>query len=96
MTLARDSKHDPPSVAASGRPHHRSVKRLTYATIDTRVAGACGNRTHRGPRSAPQLVLKTSQTTRPNPPPSREVNRRGRDRERYLIAACAAARSFGP
>ena len=34
-----------------------------------RVAGACGNRTHQGPRSGPQLVLKTSQTTRPDPPP---------------------------
>ena len=32
------------------------------------VAGACRNRTYRGPLG-PQLVLKTSQTTRPNPPP---------------------------
>jgi integrase len=34
-----------------------------------RVAGACGNRTHQGARSEPQLVLRTSQTTRPDPPP---------------------------
>ena len=36
----------------------------------TALAGACGNRTHQGLLSRPQLVLKTSQTTRPDPPPS--------------------------
>src|SRR5213078_4872072 len=32
------------------------------------VAGACRNRTYQGP-FGPQLVLKTSRTTRPDPPP---------------------------
>ncbi len=33
------------------------------------LAGACGNRTHPAPCGA-ELVLKTSQATRPDPPPS--------------------------
>src|SRR5204863_146053 len=37
--------------------------------IGQSVAGACRNRTYRGPEG-PQLVLKTSRTTRPDPPPA--------------------------
>src|SRR2546425_9363900 len=39
------------------------------AILQVTVAGACRNRTYRGP-CGPQLVLKTSQATRPDPPPS--------------------------
>src|SRR3979409_1560474 len=38
------------------------------ATKRGRVAGACRNRTYRGPYG-PQLVLKTSRPPRPDPPP---------------------------
>src|SRR6266576_228941 len=37
--------------------------------IGQSVAGACRNRTYRGPEG-PQLVVKTSRTTRPDPPPA--------------------------
>src|SRR5436305_11299549 len=38
------------------------------------VAGACRNRTYQGP-FGPQLVLKTSRTTRPDPPPCTNARR---------------------
>src|SRR6266567_1290512 len=43
-------------------------KRAERPIVQVVVAGACRNRTYRG-SSEPQLVLKTSRTTRPEPPP---------------------------
>jgi hypothetical protein len=41
--------------------------------FEAQVAGACGNRTHLSGCSPDQHVLKTRQTTRPDPPPFTRV-----------------------
>src|SRR5947209_160234 len=63
----------PPSSRSTARSKSRISTGLSPAPGEAAgrvVAGACGNRTHRGP-CEPQTVLKTAQTTRPNPPPRR-------------------------
>src|SRR2546426_8899500 len=57
------------AVAASGTAARSAQPCRSGATQRGQgVAGACRNRTYRGPEG-PQLVLKTSRTTRPDPPP---------------------------
>ena len=43
-------------------------RRISAPVVQLVMAGACRNRTYRG-SCEPQLVLKTSRTTRPEPPP---------------------------
>ena len=57
--------------AARGTKGHNRPQapgRAVRSIVQVVVAGACRNRTYRG-SSEPQLVLKTSRVTRPDPPP---------------------------